>query len=182
MHMIMSFQFNGVELLLEDYEMNFYLNGAILGSSHLLACILTVWIEKACPRRMGVIVPEAITLVIGAALLFWLPCLHENECSSGQRNIQTILLFCYRFSVAFAYNLFYLGQAEFYPSQIRSIGMMTTSITMRFGVMLVPPIQAFFHAHDLSIFITFLISSLLMILFSIGFPETLGIKPPEIIE
>ena len=99
-----------------------------------------------------------------------------------QKNWQTVVLFLYRFFITFAYDMFYLIQAEFFPSQIRSIGLMATASTMRAAVMIVPFLQAWFESNHWSIFATFVLSSAAMILFTVKFPETYGVPPPEMIK
>ena len=51
-----------------------------------------------------------------------------------QKNWQTVVLFLYRFFITFAYDMFYLIQAEFFPSQIRSIGLMATACSIGSGM------------------------------------------------
>ena len=169
-HFFMSYQFNASEMLLSNYRLNFYLNGSVLGCSHLLSTIVAFFVANSCPRRMGIIVGESVSLVIACALLGWMACLEEGECSESTKNKQTIALFVYRLLVGFSYDLFYMSQTEFFPSQIRSTAVLFTSLAMCVAVMLVPPLQSWFEANNWSIFTTFLLSSLGMLLCTIPFP------------
>ena len=74
MHFCIAYQFNATELVLNDFEMDFYLNGVILGSSHFFATIAALYGVNECPRKLGIIGSEVVAVGLGLVLLIGLPC------------------------------------------------------------------------------------------------------------
>jgi hypothetical protein len=74
-----------------------------------------------------------------------------------------------------------MAQFEMFPTQIRSLAIQFTSSICTVAIIMAPYIQSFFKAQGFSIFITFTVSCIMIILAAIKMPETFNTTPPEII-
>ena len=144
--------------------------------------IVAIFIVDVAPRKIAIISSQLGGLVVSIVLAVWLPCLATSECSAVGKTLQSVGLLFYRFLTCVTYAFFYLSQLEFFPAQIKTTALMLTAIPMRLAVVIIPYVQLWAESTSISIIFTYSLSSLLLVACTVGFPETQGVLPPEIIE
>ena len=66
--------------MLNDYALNFYLNGMLIGASEIVATIICIPIIAIWPRKYAMGLISLVAGIISTPLFIWFSCI--DECNS----------------------------------------------------------------------------------------------------
>jgi hypothetical protein len=75
LHFLISFQFNSPELALQDYSLNVYLNGIVIGLSEVIACLASFFLVDNFKRKKIIYLTEFLALACSVAIIVFATCL-----------------------------------------------------------------------------------------------------------
>ena len=107
-HILLAYQFNSSELMLNDYAANLYLNGVVIGTASIFSCLICFYVLHTFPRKPAMIALQAICLTLSLCLWAWFACLDPSECSEGAQLVQSMGLFLFRLLSSLTYFFFYV--------------------------------------------------------------------------
>jgi hypothetical protein len=125
---------------------------------------------------------QILAILVSAPIFFFASCNDSVEkCGVLSSVVQISGIFLFRLFATIGFNTFYMALFEMFPTQIRSLALQFTSSIFTLAIVITPHVQSFFKAQGYSIFITFTVSCIMIILAWIKMPETFNTIPPEII-
>ena len=174
---IIAFLFFAPALLLNQFQLNIYIDGLIIAFSKLWALLVQYILIKTKRRTANYILFSA-TLFFAIGIY-----LSETLCHNCENNIvQTIFNFGYRVTSSALSFMVILISNEFYPAQVRNLGAVTVTTIGRSSILLVPFVAQFCTMIHLNFFILLCILAILGMIVTYFMAETFGIPAPEMIE
>ena len=119
-----SFIFFSPNLMLNDFQLNIFINGLVLGVSYVISEVFCYLVVKNCKRKTLAVGSMAVILACSIVLVFVYKPKAEREVASVTGNIGILaILFIITFCVSAEYTYFYVYLTELYPTQVRVIGL-----------------------------------------------------------
>lgn len=79
-HFFISFEFNAPEMVLNDFAMNIYFNGVIIGFSEIFASVYCYFLVNNTQRKKAIYVTSTLGLAVACFVLLFASCSSGEEC------------------------------------------------------------------------------------------------------
>jgi hypothetical protein len=177
-----SFIFFAPNLMLNDFQLNIFINGAVLGTSYVLSEIFCYAVVKNFKRKNLAILSMATILVCSIALIFVYRPKTDGEVLPLSGNIGILAaLFIITFCVSAEFTYFYIYVSELYPIQIRIIGISLINFTGAIAIALSQQIITSCLTSGFNVMIVFALFAIASVIASLFLPETLDNPAGELI-
>lgn len=175
---MMMFIFYAPGLLLNQFDMNIYVNGVINAASQLCGIPIQGFL-LLYPRKFN------NYLLFGLSAVFAVGMYLAQEISNHSQTgkvIQSVVLFFYRISCTIASFIVVVMLNETYPAQIRNLAIFVNISFGRASTLFVPFVVSFCSVTHTPFLLLLAICSLSGAGITCFTNETFGIPPPEMIE
>lgn len=175
------FQFYAPALMLDQFKLNIFINGLVIGVSEIIAYPVCYFLIMKSRRQYIAYACFAATFVCSVILTFIWNQGDQNPDVASSIGVLA-LIFVFRFAISLEYTFFYVYFNECYPTQIRVIGTSLVSVMGGIVVTIAPEIIDACISGGFPIMILFAVLSGLSALCSYKLPETFQKTPPDVIQ
>ena len=169
-------------LMLDQFKFSIFVNGLVVQSSLIIACLITTFIVNRFPRRAFNSFAYAIIMICALVLIFiWDQ--NKEEVTDIWSNVAVLaLIFVNQFIVIAEFNFFLVYINELFPTQVRIIGIGFIKIFGGLSQTLAAPLISVCLSSGFKIMIVFGVLALICTFCTWLIPETFGKMPAELIE
>jgi len=77
---LLTFEFNVPELVLDDYAMDIYINGIIIGSSEIFASVFCYFFINSFKRKTAIYVTSLLGIAVSLPVFLFASCKDSQNC------------------------------------------------------------------------------------------------------
>jgi MFS transporter, OCT family, solute carrier family 22 (organic cation transporter), member 4/5 len=169
-------------LMLDQFKLNIFLNGLIIQSSLVLACLLTTVLVHRFSRRMFNMLSYAVITLCAGVLIFIWDQNKEYVTSVSENLAVLVVVFVNQFVVIGEFNVFLVYVNELFPTPVRIVGIGFMKIFGGLSQTLAAPLISVCLEGHFKIMIIFAALAVFSARCAYGLPETFGKMPAEVIQ
>jgi hypothetical protein len=173
--------FYAPSLMLNEFDLDIFINGLAVGISQLLAYMGTFFIVERARRKLLANLCFGVTMACAVALIFVWDQGSEETPSTGEQVANLILIFLFQLAISVEFTVFYVYENEIYPTQARVIGTSVVSLVGEGVVIFAEPILDLCFEEGIPVMIIFAVLAAICIGINIQLPETFRKVPEELI-
>ena len=178
---IIMFLFFAPVLMIDKFQLNIYVNGAVNGISETLSYPMSYFLIPRVPSKTLSYATFALSAVCAIILIFIWDQDSTEPLEISHSIFLLVLIFFFRFAISIEFGCFMVFYNQMYPTQVRVLGTSLGAFVSGGLLTVIPQILDLCVQAGFKVMIMFTALSILGIVCTIPLDETFGKPPREVI-